>query len=169
MVSYGFSSFYPMINPSFPLCGLHNTTQYTFIYIQFNQIILVCVCRAYLESVAESEKIDSRRRRGFMFLSMGTNQNERSVVAENMNRPPMMMMMMQWWHTIIPTACVIINRHFFVFFFLIQNQHDDTRNNENRDRLLIHIAFFFIQLVVFHQFQSINCFHKFTFINKCKA
>jgi hypothetical protein len=67
----------------------------------------VFVERAYLESVAESEKIDSRRRRGggvrgFMFLGLGTNQNERSVVTEknkgfcyNMNRPPMMMMM-QW-------------------------------------------------------------------------
>jgi len=95
-----------MINPSFPLCGLHNT-------IQFNQIrdewMKLCVYRAYLESVAESEKIDSRRRgrggvRGFMFLGLGTNQNERSVVAENnkgfcynINRPPMMMMMMMQW------------------------------------------------------------------------
>jgi len=66
----------------------------------------VFVERAYLESVAESEKIDSRRGGGgggFMFLGLGTNQNEWSVVAENnkgfcynVNRPPMMMMMMQW-------------------------------------------------------------------------
>jgi len=100
------------------------TIQYTFSSIQW--WISVFVERAYLESVAESEKIDSRRGGGgggFMFLGLGTNQNEWSVVAENnkgfcynVNRPPMMMMMMQWWHT-IPTACVIINRHLLSFSF----------------------------------------------------